>query len=215
MSISAVVFLLCAAVVALVDWWAVAAGRRRVEMILKPLTMSLLVAVAATAGDPSDDVRVWLVVGALLGLVGDMALLGGGEAAFMTGLAAFALGHLAYAVAAMSIGFDAGWAAVVVVFMAALLAFRFVSRIVPGARRAGGAVLAGAVLFYACVITLMVVSAWGTGAWLAGVGAMCFAASDWVLGHQRFVGPLPGGRLSVMVPYHVGQAMLIVGLATA
>lgn len=215
MSISAVVFLLCAAVVALVDWWAVAAGRRRVEMILKPLTMSLLVAVAATAGDPSDDVRVWLVVGALLGLVGDMALLGGGEAAFMTGLAAFALGHLAYAVAAMSIGFDAGWAAVGVVFMAALLAFRFVSRIVPGARRAGGAVLAGAVLFYACVITLMVVSAWGTGAWLAGVGAMCFAASDWVLGHQRFVGPLPGGRLSVMVPYHVGQAMLIVGLATA
>jgi hypothetical protein len=44
---------------------------------------------------------------------------------------------------------------------------------------------------------------------------MCFAASDWVLGHQRFVGPLPGGRLSVMVPYHVGQALLIVGLATA
>ena len=44
---------------------------------------------------------------------------------------------------------------------------------------------------------------------------MAFAASDWVLGHARFVGPVPGGRLSVMVPYHVGQALLIVGLAHA
>ena len=50
---------------------------------------------------------------------------------------------------------------------------------------------------------------------IAGLGAMAFAASDWVLGHERFVGPLPGGRLSVIVPYHVGQALLIVGLATA
>jgi uncharacterized membrane protein YhhN len=99
--------------------------------------------------------------------------------------------------------------------MAVLLGFRFLTRIVPGARAIGGAVLAGSVLFYACVISAMVVTAWGTGAWVAGVGAMAFASSDWVLGHQRFVGPLPGGRLSVMVPYHVGQALLIVGLATA
>jgi hypothetical protein len=35
-----------------------------------------------------------------------------------------------------------------------------------------------------------------------------------VLGHRRFVGPLPGGRLAIMVPYHVGQALLIVGLTT-
>ena len=74
--------------------------------------------------------------------------------------------------------------------------------------------LAAAVVFYACVITAMVVTAWGTSTVLAGVGAMAFAASDWVLGHERFVGPLPGGRMSVIVPYHVGQALLIVGLAT-
>ena len=45
-------------------------------------------------------------------------------------------------------------------------------------------------------------------------GAMLFALSDWVLGHQRFAGPLPGGRLAVMIPYHVGQALLLAGLAT-
>ena len=46
------------------------------------------------------------------------------------------------------------------------------------------------------------------------MGCLSFLAfSDWVLGHRRFVGPLPGGGLAVIVPYHVGQALLIVGLA--
>lgn len=71
------------------------------------------------------------------------------------------------------------------------------------------------VLFYAVVISAMVLTAWSSAVWVAALGAMLFAASDWVLGHQRFVGPLPGRRLSVIVRYHVGQALLIVGLATA
>ena len=211
----AVAFLIAAGVAALVDWWAVARGRRRVELWAKPLTMALLVGVAATAGDPDGDVRAWLVAGALLGLVGDVALLGDGEVAFMVGLAAFAFGHLAYAIAAVLVGFDAAWALVGAAFMAGVLGFRFATRTVPGARRRGGPVLAGAVVFYACVITAMVITAWGTTAVIAGLGAMAFAASDWVLGHERFVGPIPGGRLSVILPYHVGQALLIVGLATA
>jgi uncharacterized membrane protein YhhN len=210
-----VVLLIAAAATALVDWWAVAAGRRSVEYVAKPLTMALLVGVAATAGDPGRDVRGWLVVGATLGLVGDVALMADREGAFMLGLGAFALGHLAYAVAALSVGFEPAWALVGTAFMIVLLSFRFATRTVPGARRLGGPVLAGAVLFYACVITAMVVTAWGSAVVMAGVGAMAFAASDWVLGHERFVGPLPGGRMSVMVPYHVGQTLLIVGLATA
>jgi uncharacterized membrane protein YhhN len=177
--------------------------------------MALLVGVAATAGDPGGDVRAWLVVGAALGLVGDIALMGDGEIQFMVGLGAFALGHLAYAVAAVLIGFEPAWALIGAVFMALLLSYRFAARTVPGARRLGGRALAGAVIFYACVITAMVVTAWGTTTALAAVGAMAFAVSDWVLGHERFVGPIPGGRLSVMVPYHVGQALLIVGLAHA
>src|SRR5262249_52989210 len=101
--------LIAAAMVAFVDWWAVATGRRRVEHVAKPLTMALLVGVAATAGDPGGDVRTWLVVGAALGLIGDIALMGDGEVEFMIGLGAFALGHLAYAVAAVLVGFDPAW----------------------------------------------------------------------------------------------------------
>jgi uncharacterized membrane protein YhhN len=210
-----VALLIAVALAAGVDWWAVARGRRPVELWAKPLTMALLVGVAATVGDPAGDVRVWLVAGAVLGLVGDIALLGEGEAAFMAGLTAFAAGHLSYAVAAVRVGFDPEWALVGAAFMVVVLLFRFATRIVPGAWRHGGPVLAGAVMFYACVITAMVVTAWGTKSAVAGIGAMAFTASDWMLGHDRFVGPVPGGRLSVMVPYHVGQALLIVGLARA
>ncbi len=200
---------------ALLDWWAVLRGKRRLEWFAKPATMAVLVGVAAIAGDTTGDVRAWIVVGALFGLVGDVALLGEGEAAFMAGLGAFAVGHLAYAVGAVLVGFEPVWALSGAAFIVALLSYRFVGRTVPGARAQGGPVLAGAVLFYAAVISVMTVTAWATGAWLAAVGASMFAVSDWVLGHQRFVGPLPGRRLSVIVPYHVGQALLIVGLVTA
>jgi uncharacterized membrane protein YhhN len=208
------VLLVAAGAVGVVDWWAVQRDRRDVERWAKPLTMLLLVAVAATAGDMDTAPRALLVAGALLGLVGDVALLGDGERAFLVGLSAFAAGHLAYAVTAVLIGFDPVWAVPGVVAMGAMLSYRFLSRTVPGARDAGGTVLAGAVVFYGCVIAAMVMTAWATTSWLAGVGAVLFAVSDWVLGHRRFAGPLPGGRLAVMVPYHVGQALLIVGLAT-
>lgn len=207
------VLLVLAGAVAVVDWWAVATDRDAVERWAKPVTMLLLVAVAATWGAPAADARVWLVVGALLGLVGDVALLGTGETAFLAGLGAFAGGHLAYAVAAVQVDVDWRWAWPGMVVMIVLLGYRFVSGTVAGARRAGGRLLAGAVVLYAVVITVMVVTAWGTGAPLAGLGATSFAVSDWVLGHRRFAGPLPGGRLAIMVPYHVGQALLVVGLA--
>ncbi len=202
------------AVVAVVDWWAVGAGQRRFEVVAKPATMLVLVAVIAAIPDVPGPVRTWLIVGAGLGLVGDVALLGNGETAFVAGLGSFALGHLAYVGAALTIGFEPTWALPGVVFALALLGYRFLPLTLPGARAAGGDALAGAVIFYAMVISAMVVTAWATTALVAAMGGMLFAVSDWVLGHRRFVGPLPGGRLAVMVPYHVGQVLLVVGLAT-
>lgn len=210
------VLLVVAAAAALVDWWAVDGGRRSIELVAKPLTMALLVGVAAVAGDPPGDVRVFLVVAAVFGLGGDVALLGEGEMPFMAGLGSFAVGHLAYAVAAILLAFDLAWAVPGIVFIAGLLGYRFISETLPGARRHGGPVLGGAVVFYAAVISAMVITAWATGEWLAAVGAMLFAVSDWILGYQRFVASFGRhGRLAVIVPYHVGQALLIMGLAGA
>lgn len=209
------VLLAISGVAALLDWWAVASSRRPVELVAKPLTMILLVGVAASVGDPAADVRLWLVIGATLGLLGDVALLGDGEVAFMAGLGSFAFGHLGYAVAALLIGFDWAWAIPGVVFLVALLGFRFLGETLPGAERHGGRLLAGAVVFYAAVISVMVLTAWATGELLAAGGAVLFAISDWLLGYQRFVAPIRHGRLAVIIAYHVGQALLIVGLATS
>jgi uncharacterized membrane protein YhhN len=207
--------LVSAVPLALVDWWAVASDRRLVERWAKPATMAALVGAAAVVGSLDGAARVLLVVGAVFGLLGDVALLDHGSRAFLAGLSAFAIGHLAYVVAALLVGFDLVWAVPGAAAMVVLLSFRFATRTVPGAHAAGGRVLAGAVLAYGAVIAAMVVTAWATASLVAGLGALLFACSDWVLGHRRFAGPLPGGRLAVMVPYHLGQTLLIVGLATA
>lgn len=205
--------LVAAAVVAAVDWWAVQRGRRPVEFVAKPLTMVLLVGVAVTWGELEGAPRLWLVVGACFGVIGDVALLREGERAFLAGLASFAVGHLAYVVSALMIGFEPIASIPGLVASVALVSYRFVPHAVGGAAAAGGLVMASAVVVYAAVIGAMTTSVWGTGSVLAGVGAVLFATSDWVIGHQRFIGPIPGGRLAVMVPYHVGQALLLVGLA--
>ena len=211
----AIVLLVLAGTSALVDWQAVAIERHTIRLVTKPLTMALLVGVAATVGDAPADVRTWLVIGAVFGLAGDVALLGDSEIAFMAGLGAFAVGHVAYTVGALLVGFDWVLAIPGVVFMVAMLGFRFVGRTLPGAKRDGGTVLVGAVACYAAVISAMVVTAWATGEWLVALGAMLFAVSDWLLGYQRFVSPIKHGRLAVMIPYHVGQTLVILGLATA
>lgn len=207
------VFVVAAA--ALADWWAVGGRHRRAEIVLKPLTMAALVGVAATIGDAPGDVRGWLVFGAGMGFVGDVALLVDSQAAFLIGLGAFAVGHIGYTLAAVFVDARVGWMVPGAVLMASLLGYRFASHTVAGARRQGGRAMEIAVWCYAAVIALMVVSAWGTALALAAAGATLFAVSDWILGYQRFVAPLPGRRLSVMIPYHVGQTMLIVGLATS
>lgn len=203
----------CFAVVAASNWWGVATGRRAIVIVTKPLATALLVALAATAGSIEGGARVALIVAVVFGLLGDVALLFDGETAFMAGLGSFAIGHAAFVVTALLVGVSWTTALLAVPFLAVLLGWRFLPQTVPGARRAGGPPLMVAVLVYAAVISAMVLTATGTGRWAAAVGAMSFAASDWVLGFNRFVRPLRHAGVVVMVTYHVGQLLLILGLA--
>lgn len=202
-------------VIAVANWAAVASGRRSLVVVTKPLATVLLVALAATAGPIDGGARAALVVAALFGLAGDVALLFEGDTAFMAGLGSFAVGHGAFVVTAVLVGVSATTALLAVPFMVVLLGWRFLPQTVPGARRAGGPVLMGAVLVYAVIISAMVVTATGTGRWAAAVGAMLFAVSDWILGFDRFVRPLRHASVAVMVTYHLGQLLLILGLAAA
>jgi uncharacterized membrane protein YhhN len=64
------------------------------------------------------------------------------------------------------------------------------------------------------VLGAMVVPAWGTARPLVAVGATVFMASDALLARNRFLGTALDERLSrvlVMVTYHVGQALIVLG----
>lgn len=45
------------------------------------------------------------------------------------------------------------------------------------------------------------------------VGGMLFFLSDTMLAYDRFVKPIPNGRLWVRITYHLGQILIISGAA--
>jgi uncharacterized membrane protein YhhN len=62
------------------------------------------------------------------------------------------------------------------------------------------------------VIGAMVVTAWMTGEWLIGLGAVTFMVSDSVLAVAKFVRRRRHADLAVMVTYHLGQALIVAGV---
>ena len=67
---------------------------------------------------------------------------------------------------------------------------------------------------YVVVFIVMVASAGGSGSLLALAGALLFFYSDAILAWNKFVKPLPAGRVVNIVPYHVGEALLVLSLVT-
>ena len=219
-----VTFLVLTGLCAVADWVAVARGNHRLEVVLKPLTLVLLI-VAAGFGD-FGHAKPWLLAALALGLVGDVALLFSSdtppaagtpdsaaelEPAFLAGLGAFLLGHIAYLAAFAAHGLH-GWQATAGVFVVAGAVALAMPRVLRGARTTGGPALAVVVGVYAALLALMVVFAFGTAAIATAVGAAIFLASDTTLAWNRFVQPLLRGPVIVIVTYHVAQLLIVVGL---
>lgn len=212
MTPAAGVFFGLAAATALVDWWAVAARRRRVEYVAKPGVMVWLIG-AALAIDPggSSWTSALFVLALIFSLAGDVFLMLE-EERFIAGLASFLVAHVAY-VAGLAATELAGAGrltvgAAVVVVGAALLGRRITS-----AARDTDPALVAPVALYVVVISAMVASAIATGIAVAVAGAGLFYASDALLAWNRFVAPMRHGRVAVIVTYHLGQALLVASLA--
>ena len=199
--------------VAVVDWWAVVTDRRAAEYVLKPLTMVVLIAAAIALPDPvTDGARLFIVVGLVCSLAGDVFLMLD-ERLFIGGLVSFLIGHVMYIIGLLR--FDEItppllFVGVLVVLVAAAV---IGSRVVRGAGEADPR-LTGPVAVYMSVISLMVVMAFGTAVPIAILGAVLFYASDGVLGWNKFVEPVPHGRLAIMTTYHLGQIGLVLALAS-
>ncbi len=210
--------LVCLAAVALVaplNWWSVAVRARRGEWASKPRVLALLL-VTAWLGGATDSTAGWWLLGALvLSLVGDVALLSDSDPRFVVGLSSFLLAHVAFVVAFTLLGMPRADLALVGLALVAGLAGVVGRRVVPAAVRQGGAALGAAVAAYMVVIGVMVVAAWATGHLLVALGATVFMASDAILALDRFEHERRWGALAVMVTYHLGQVLLVVGVLTA
>jgi uncharacterized membrane protein YhhN len=209
MTALATVLVVATLAVAAADWWAVARDRRPVEYVLKPLTMVALIGAALALDPVSDTARLFMVAGLVCSLAGDVFLMLH-ERFFLGGLVSFLLGHVMYVVALLQLGIEPPmlFVGVVLVLVASALVG---SRVVRGSADTDQR-LPVPVAVYMAVISLMVVSAFGTLIPLAIAGALLFYVSDAVLGWNRFVSPIPNGRLIIMTTYHLGQVGLVLAL---
>ncbi|MGH8976930.1 MAG: lysoplasmalogenase [Acidimicrobiia bacterium] len=213
MNTAATIALITTSGFAVGDWWSAARRDRRVEYVCKPATMVALI-VFAIALDPAtgaDDRRAWFVAALVFSLAGDVFLMLPRDA-FIAGLSAFLVAHVCYIAGFWTDppGVSAAIVATVVVIVAiAPIAHRIL-------RALGDAPqLRAPVSLYMVVIAAMVASAIASGNVVAAGGAVLFAASDSLIAWDRFVVPVRGAGVIIMVTYHLGQALLTLSLLVA
>ena len=198
------------ALVASLDWAAVQRQWVLVERVAKPLVIVVLAWLAVTMGATDHDVGRFLLVALGFSLVGDIFLLGKKTVDFTGGLVSFLVAHIAFVLAFLALGVEPGWA-LVGLLVAVPLSLTAGRRIVRAATREGGAALGSAVTAYLVVMVAMVTAASGTALPLVLLGALAFLLSDTVLALDRFVGPRSNARMLVIVTYHLGQVLMVVG----
>jgi uncharacterized membrane protein YhhN len=198
---------------AVVDWIGVVHHDRRLRLVAKPAVMILLAAVALSLQPSSGAQRDIFVAALFLCLLGDVFLLSGSEGWFMAGLAAFLGAHLAYSDGFLVGGFQRSllpYSAAATAIASLAFGGRIVGALV-GSKRTS---MLGPVLVYLLAISSMVTLAGATGKPAAITGAILFYVSDGLIAWNRFVRPSDWTRLPVIVTYHLGQAALILSLAS-
>jgi uncharacterized membrane protein YhhN len=205
-------FLVGAGVAAIGDWAAVVRPRKALEYVCKPLTLALLIGVAATIDADDNTVRAWFVAALVLSLLGDVFLMLPHDL-FIAGLGSFLLAHVAFVVGLWTDG-QSGVAFAIGLVIAAGAIVLVGSRILRAVRRGPRPAMAPPVAAYMTVISLMLASAVGTREPLAIGGAALFYTSDALIAWERFVDSRPWHRLAIIVTYHVAQAALTLSLLT-
>ncbi len=203
------VLLLAALIAAVCDWWSVSTQRQNVEQLAKPLVMLCLIAAVLVSSDLDFLVRVFVLGALSLGLAGDVFLLPQYDR-FLAGLASFAVGHVLFIAAFLQYSLERSG-----LFLGAAVGLVLVStlgrRIVAATR---GSALHVPVMAYIAIIAVMVLTGIGTPSRVIAVGSALFAASDALLGWDRFVAVRDDRRVWVHVMYHLGQTAIVAGLVT-
>ncbi len=214
-------FLLALTIIsAVLDWVSVYKGWKKLEYILKPLTMVFLFIWLFLSTNSLSGIALWFGIGISLSLAGDVFLMLPKEQ-FIAGLVAFLLAHVAYMIGFNQTlppfnGMGLVWA-----ILLGIIAARLYKQIAAGLAKQGKDSLQKPVFAYTAVITIMLLSAlltlsrpdWETNtAIVVSVGAALFMLSDAILAWNKFVQPIKNGRVMNMAAYHLGQIVLIYGV---
>ena len=215
-----VIWLILALIFTAVQAIAVFKNLRRWEYLAKPAVMICLFLWLYTSTGLQGN-SFWFGLGLLFSLAGDIFLMLSFERSFLLGLSAFLLAHIFYITGLREelVNLTA-WSLILAVFLAINVG-RLLRRIVGAMRSKGENRRVVPVILYGTVISVMLYAAmstiynpaWTTGAaFFISLGAFLFCTSDALLAWDRFVSPVPNGRLWNILLYHLGQISLIAGV---
>lgn len=191
--------------------WAVRAESPRARW-LKMASSTGFLAVALSAGAASSTYGRIVLVALALSWLGDLLLTFESRRAFLGGLVVFLLGHVAYSVGFVMLRADP------ISLVVAALAVAIIGGLVRVWLSPHMGDMKNPVIAYIVVISVMVISAFGTidGAmnWLIPIGATLFFVSDLFVARNRFVAPGAVNRIWGLPLYYAAQVLLALSVAT-
>ncbi len=195
----------------MVDWVAVSVANRPLEYATKVGVMLGLIAFAVALHPASSAQRILFAIALGLGFLSDVFLMLPRDL-FLPGLAAALVEHIFYIAGFRVRDFDLVWFAGAAL-VAVLSVIAFLPPILRALKRLHASLVVP-VIAYVAIFVFMVASAGGTRSLVAVVGALLFFYSDAILAWNRFVRPIRFGRVVNIVPYHLGQALLVLSLVS-
>lgn len=174
---------------------------------------------ALHASPAHESFAIWILVGLVLGAVGDIVMLGRSTAAFLGGLVAFLFGHIAYIVAASrALAIDAWFAsagiyAAIPIIAGGVALFAWLWPRLSTEHRP----MRGPVIVYVVAIVMMVVAAIAVvrahalpepQRCLFIIGAALFFVSDLAVARDKFVAKTVVNRMWGLPTYFAGQLLI-------
>lgn len=189
-------------------------GQTAIAAAAKLVASTAFIATAVAAGATATRYGRIVLTALALSWLGDAFLIGSTQRWFLFGLVSFLLAHVAYVTAFITRGVDRRWtlsSAAVIVVVAALV-LTWLAPYVPDG-------LAWPVRAYTAVISLMVITAFGTlGAGaspLIVAGACLFYLSDLSVAAMRFTDPLFQTYVIGLPFYYAGQLCFALSVAAS
>lgn len=207
--------------VAIVDWLAVAKKWKQIEHFAKPGVMLLLLtwlwSISGFRG-----YLAWFAIGLVFSLLGDIFLMLPRER-FIGGLVSFLLAHISYTIGFTDSAPPLSLVSIVLTFVVALISIRIYRAVSKALVASDNSQLKIPVQLYTFIISIMLLSAlltidhpeWSAiSSLIVSLGAALFYLSDAFLAWNKFVQQIRHGKLIVIISYHLGQMLIVVGAAT-